>query len=115
MREMLQVTAALIGEGLGDDVALMTDGRFSGATHGFMAGHVSPEAVRGGPIGAIREGDMIVFDVDARRLDVELSDDEIAERLRNVRHPEPLYRTGVLAKYASMVSSASDGAITRPL
>jgi len=115
MREMLQVTAALIGEGLGDDVALMTDGRFSGATHGFMAGHVCPEAVRGGPIGAIREGDMIVFDVDARRLDVELSDDEIAERLRNVRHPEPLYRKGVLAKYASMVSSASDGAITRPL
>ncbi len=115
MREMLQVTAALIGEGLGDDVALMTDGRFSGATHGFMAGHVSPEAVRGGPIGAIQEGDMIVFDVDARRLDIELSDDEIAERLRNVRHPEPLYRTGVLAKYASMVSSASEGAVTRPL
>jgi dihydroxy-acid dehydratase len=115
MREMLQVTAALIGEGLGDDVALMTDGRFSGATHGFMAGHVSPEAVRGGPIGALQEGDIIIFDVDARRLDVELSDDEIAERLRNVKHPEPLYRTGVLAKYASMVSSASDGSITRPL
>jgi dihydroxy-acid dehydratase len=115
MREMLQVTAALIGEGLGNDVALMTDGRFSGATHGFMAGHVSPEAVRGGPIGALQEGDMIVFDVDARRLDVELSDDEIAERLRNVRHPAPLYPTGVLGKYAAMVSSASDGAITRPL
>jgi dihydroxy-acid dehydratase len=115
MREMLQVTAALIGEGLGDDVALMTDGRFSGATHGFMAGHVCPEAVRGGPIAAIEEGDIVIFDVDARRLDVELSDDEIAERLRNVRHPEPLYRKGVLAKYASMVSSASDGAITRPL
>jgi dihydroxy-acid dehydratase len=115
MREMLQVTAALIGEGLGDDVALMTDGRFSGATHGFMAGHVAPEAVRGGPIGALQEGDIIVFDVDARRLDVELSDDEIAERLRNVRHPEPRYPKGVLAKYAAMVSSASDGAITRPL
>ena len=115
MREMLQVTAALIGEGLGDDVALMTDGRFSGATHGFMAGHVSPEAVRGGPIAALQEGDIVVFDVDARRLDVELSDDEIAERLRNVKHPEPLYRHGVLAKYASMVSSASDGSITRPL
>jgi dihydroxy-acid dehydratase len=115
MREMLQVTAALIGEGLGNDVALMTDGRFSGATHGFMAGHVAPEAVRGGPIGALQEGDIIVFDVDARRLDVELSDDEIAERLRNVRHPEPLYPTGVLGKYAAMVSSASDGAITRPL
>ena len=114
MREMLQVTAALIGEGLGDDVALMTDGRFSGATHGFMAGHVSPEAVRGGPIGAIQEGDIVVFDVDARRLDVELSDDEIAERLRNVQHPEPLYPKGVLAKYAASVSSASDGAITRP-
>jgi dihydroxy-acid dehydratase len=115
MREMLQVTAALIGEGLGDDVALMTDGRFSGATHGFMAGHVSPEAVRGGPISIIEEGDIVVFDVDARRLDVELSDDEIAERLRNVKHPEPLYTSGVLAKYAAMVSSASDGSITRPL
>jgi dihydroxy-acid dehydratase len=114
MREMLQVTAALIGEGLGDDVALMTDGRFSGATHGFMAGHVSPEAVRGGPIAALQEGDIVVFDVDARRLDVELSDDEIAERLRNVKHPEPLYPKGVLAKYAASVSSASDGAITRP-
>jgi dihydroxy-acid dehydratase len=115
MREMLQVTAALIGEGLGDSVALMTDGRFSGATHGFMAAHVAPEAVRGGPIAALEEGDIIVFDVDARRLDVELSDDEIAERLRNVRHPEPRYPKGVLAKYAAMVSSASDGAITRPL
>jgi dihydroxy-acid dehydratase len=115
MREMLQVTAALIGEGLGDDVALMTDGRFSGATHGFMAGHVAPEAVRGGPIGALQDGDIVIFDVDARRLDVELSDDEIAERLRNVKHPEPKYTSGVLAKYAAMVSSASDGSITRPL
>ena len=114
MREMLQVTAALIGEGLGDDVALMTDGRFSGATHGFMAGHVSPEAVRGGPIARIEDGDIVVFDVDAKRLDVELSDDEIAERLRHVKHPEPKYTTGVLAKYAAMVSSASDGSITRP-
>src|SRR5205814_10077763 len=81
MREMLGVTAALVGEGLGESVALLTDGRFSGATHGLMAGHVAPEAPRGGPIAAVRDGDRIVFDVERRRLDVELSDEEIAERV----------------------------------
>jgi dihydroxy-acid dehydratase len=114
MREMLQVTAALIGEGLGDEVALVTDGRFSGATRGLMVGHVSPEAVRGGPIAALRDGDTIVIDVEARELRVELSDDEIATRLRDWTPPPPRYTEGVFAKYASLVSSASDGAVTRP-
>ncbi|MGI8631417.1 MAG: dihydroxy-acid dehydratase [Solirubrobacterales bacterium] len=112
MREMLQVTAALIGEGLGDSVALLTDGRFSGATHGFMAGHVAPEAPRGGPIAAVRDGDSITFDVAAQRLDVDLTDDEIAERVAAYEAPEPRYTRGVLAKYARTVSSASEGAIT---
>ncbi len=114
MREMLHVTAAIVGEGLGEDVALITDGRFSGATHGLMAGHVTPEAAHRGPIAALKDGDIIVFDVDARELRVELSDDEIEARLADWSPPEPRYRTGVLAKYASMVSSASEGAITRP-
>jgi dihydroxy-acid dehydratase len=114
MREMLHVTAAIVGEGLGEDVALITDGRFSGATHGLMAGHVTPEAARGGPIAIVRDGDMIQFDVAARELRVELSDDEIAVRLADWRAPEPRYRTGVFAKYAAQVSSASEGAITRP-
>ena len=114
MREMLHVTAALVGEGIGDEVALITDGRFSGATHGLMVGHVSPEAFRGGPIAAVQEGDTIVLDVDARELRVELSDDEIAARLANWSPPAPRYTRGVLAKYASLVSSASEGAITRP-
>jgi dihydroxy-acid dehydratase len=113
MREMLQVTAALVGEGLGDSVALLTDGRFSGATHGLMAGHVAPEAPRGGPIAAIHDGDTIVFDVEARRLDVELSDDEIANRVAGYEPPTPVYTNGVMAKYARSVSSASEGAITR--
>jgi dihydroxy-acid dehydratase len=112
MREMLQVTAALVGEGLGEQVALLTDGRFSGATRGLMAGHVAPEAVRGGPIGAIRDGDEIRFDVEARRLDVALSDEEIAERLAAYRPPAPHYDSGVMAKYARSVSSASEGAVT---
>jgi dihydroxy-acid dehydratase len=112
MREMLQVTAAIVGEGLGEEVALLTDGRFSGATRGLMAGHVAPEAVKGGPIAAVREGDEISFDVDARRLDVALSDQEIAERVAEYRAPEPAYRRGVMAKYAATVSSASQGAIT---
>jgi dihydroxy-acid dehydratase len=112
MREMLQVTAALVGEGLGDSVALLTDGRFSGATHGFMAGHVAPEAPRGGPIAAVHEGDTIVFDVAARELNVELSETEIAERVAAYRSPPPAYRTGVLAKYARQVGSASEGALT---
>jgi len=114
MREMLHVTAAIVGEGIGDDVALITDGRFSGATHGLMVGHVAPEAYRGGPIAAIREGDIIVLDVENRELNVELSDEEIAKRLATWTRPEPNYRTGVLAKYATLVSSASEGAVTRP-
>jgi len=114
MREMLHVTAAIIGEGLGDEVALVTDGRFSGATHGFMVGHVAPEASRGGPIAALREGDTVTIDVDAKELRVELSDDEIEGRLAATVYPEPRYASGVFAKYAAMVSSASEGAVTRP-
>ena len=114
MREMLHVTAAIVGEGIGDDVALITDGRFSGATHGLMVGHVAPEAYRGGPIAAIREGDIIVLDVENRELNVELSDEEITRRLSTWTRPEHNYRTGVLAKYATLVSSASEGAVTRP-
>ncbi len=118
MREMLAVTAALVGEGLGEEVALITDGRFSGATHGFMAGHVAPEAARGGPIAALRDGDEITIDVDTRRLDVALSDEEIASRLADYEPParadghEDGTPTGVLAKYAKLVSSASQGAVT---
>ena len=112
MREMLQVTAAIVGEGLGEEVALLTDGRFSGATRGLMAGHVAPEAVKGGPIAAVREGDEISFDVEARRLDVDLSDEEIAARVAEYTSPEPGYRSGVMAKYAATVSSASQGAVT---
>jgi len=113
MREMLAVTAALVGEGLGEDVALLTDGRFSGATHGLMAGHVAPESVRGGPIGIVRDGDEITLDVDARRLDVNLSDEEIAERKNAYRPPERPAPPTALAKYARLVSSASLGAVTR--
>ena len=113
MREMLHVTAAIVGEGLGEDVALLTDGRFSGATHGLMAGHVAPEAVRGGPIAAVREGDQITFDVEGRRLDVDLADEEIAQRVAEYTPPEPPYKAGVMAKYARSVSSAAEGAITQ--
>ncbi len=113
MREMLGVTAALVGAGLGESVALLTDGRFSGATHGLMAGHVAPEAARGGPIAAVRDGDTITFDVDARRLDVEISEEEMDKRLREWKAPEPRYASGVMAKYARLVSSASEGAVTR--
>jgi dihydroxy-acid dehydratase len=113
MREMLHVTAALVGEGLGDEVALITDGRFSGATHGLMVGHIAPEAARGGPIAAVRDGDTIELDVAARELRVLLSDDEIAARLAEVVKPEPRYTTGVLARYALLVSSASEGAVLR--
>jgi dihydroxy-acid dehydratase len=112
MREMLAVTAALVGEGLGDKVALLTDGRFSGATKGLMAGHVAPEAARGGPIAAVREGDEITLDVDARRLDVALADEEIARRVAAYEPPAHALETGVLAKYARLVSSASEGAVT---
>lgn len=112
MREMLGVTAAIVGAGLGDSVALLTDGRFSGATHGLMAGHVAPEAVKGGPIGAVKNGDMIVFDIAKRTLSVELSQKEIKARLKKVKQPLPHYTSGVMGKYARHVSSASEGAIT---
>jgi dihydroxy-acid dehydratase len=111
MREMLHVTAALVGEGLGEEIALVTDGRFSGATHGLMVGHVAPEAARGGPIAALRDGDTIELDVASRRLSVELSDDEIAARLADVTPPAPRYTKGVLARYSRYVSSASEGAV----
>jgi len=112
MREMLGVTAALNGLGMGEHVALLTDGRFSGATHGFMAGHVAPEAVRGGPIAAVRDGDEITIDVDQRRLDVALDDDTIAERVAAYVGPDHSALDGVLRKYAKLVSSASEGAVT---
>ena len=112
MREMLGVTAALVGAGLGESVALLTDGRFSGATHGLMAGHVAPEAASGGPIAAVRDGDTIVFDIAARRLDLDVPETELAERLRDWKAPEPRYTNGVMAKYARLVSSASEGAVT---
>ena len=114
MREMLAVTAAIAGEGLSESVALLTDGRFSGATHGFMAAHVCPEAARRGPIAAVREGDTIVFDVEARELRIELSDAEIEARLSEWKPPKPRYTSGVFAKYAALVASASEGAVTRP-
>jgi dihydroxy-acid dehydratase len=114
MREMLHVTAAIVGEGLSDSVALVTDGRFSGATHGFMVGHVTPEAFHGGPLATVEDGDMVVLDVTARELRVELSDDELAARLETWSPPAPRYTTGALAKYARLVSSASEGAVTRP-
>jgi dihydroxy-acid dehydratase len=114
MREMLHVTAALVGAGLGDSVALVTDGRFSGATRGLMVGHVAPEAARGGPLAAVEEGDIVVVDVAARELRAEVPDDELERRLEAWSPPPPRYESGVLAKYAALVSSASDGAITRP-
>jgi dihydroxy-acid dehydratase len=113
MREMLAVTAALVGAGLGDSVALLTDGRFSGATHGLMAGHVAPEAAAGGPIAAVRAGDTIVFDIEKRELNVEISREEMDIRLRQWSPPAPRYKTGVMAKYAKLVSSAAEGAVTR--
>ena len=112
MREMLGVTGALVGEGLGDSVALLTDGRFSGATHGLMAGHVAPEAARGGPIAAVADGDTVVFDIEKRRIDMEVSDAEIQARMANWKAPEPRYKRGVFSKYAALVSSASEGAVT---
>ena len=112
MREMLAVTAAIVGAGLGESVALMTDGRFSGATRGLMAGHVSPEAARGGPIAALRDGDMIVFDLAERRLAVELDESELRRRMAGWTAPSPRYANGVFAKYARLVSSASTGAVT---
>ena len=114
MREMLGVTAALVGEGLGEHVALLTDGRFSGATRGLMAGHVAPEAAVGGPIAAVEEGDPIRFDIEARRLDVEVPEATLRERLARWRPPPPRYTSGVFAKYVALVSSAAEGAVTRP-
>jgi dihydroxy-acid dehydratase len=115
MREMLSVTAAIVGEGLGESVALITDGRFSGATRGLMVGHVAPEAALGGPIAAIREGDRITIDTRTRKLDLEISDTEIARRMAEWKPPAPKYKTGVFAKYAALVRSASEGAITSPI
>lgn len=112
MREMLGVTAALVGAGLGDSVALLTDGRFSGATRGLMVGHVAPEAAAGGPIAVVEEGDVVVFDIEERRLDVDLTDLQIADRLRAWSPPPPRYKTGVMAKYARLVGSAAEGAVT---
>jgi dihydroxy-acid dehydratase len=111
MREMLAVTAALVGAGLGDSVALLTDGRFSGATHGLMAGHVAPEAANGGTIAAVADGDIIAFDIPNRQLNVELSAADIQKRLATWKPPAPRYTSGVMAKYALLVSSASLGAV----
>jgi len=112
MQEMLGVTAAIVGQGLGDTVALVTDGRFSGATKGLMVGHVAPEAQVGGPIAALRDGDQIIIDAENRILAVELSDDEIAERMKEWKAPESRYRNGVMAKYALLVRQADHGATT---
>ena len=115
MREMLAVTAAIVGEGLGETVALITDGRFSGATHGFMAAHIAPEAVRGGPIGALRDGDELTIGVDSRRIDVALSDAELAQRLSGYAPPQHDGERVEVAiqKYAKLVGSAAQGAIVR--
>ncbi|TME02097.1 MAG: dihydroxy-acid dehydratase [Chloroflexi bacterium] len=112
MREMLQVTAAIVGEGLGESVAMVTDGRFSGATRGLMIGHVAPEAAVGGPLAALKDGDVIEIDVESRRLEV--SEVDIADRLKSWSPPEPNYRRGVLARYAALVGSASEGAMLQP-
>ena len=114
MREMLGVTAAIVGEGLGESVALLTDGRFSGATRGLMVGHVAPEAAAGGPIAALRDGDIVVCDIDNCELSVELTAEEIAARLASWSPPEARYKTGVFAKYVALVSSAAEGAVTNP-
>jgi dihydroxy-acid dehydratase len=112
MQEMLSVTAALVGEGLGETVALLTDGRFSGGTHGLMIGHVAPEAALGGPIGLVEEGDEVEIDVTARRLNLLVDDAELTARRARWTPPQPRYPGGVMAKYAALVSSASEGAIT---
>jgi dihydroxy-acid dehydratase len=113
MREMLSVTASVVGAGLGESVALVTDGRFSGATRGLMVGHVAPEAARGGPLAAVRDGDVIVIDLDAKALSVDLSEDELAARLAGWRAPELPYGTGVFGRYRALVGSASEGAVLR--
>jgi dihydroxy-acid dehydratase len=114
MREMLGVTGALVGAGLGETVALLTDGRFSGGTRGFCIGHVAPEAAMGGPIAILRDGDIIAIDVKERSLNVELTDEEIAARLEGWKAPKPQYTSGVFAKYAALVSTADEGAVTKP-
>ena len=114
MREMLQVTAAIVGEGFGDSVALVTDGRFSGGTHGFCVGHVAPEAVDGGPIAFVADGDRIVIDVPNRSVDLLVDNETLARRRADWKLPEPRYTTGVLAKYAKLVTGAERGAITQP-
>jgi dihydroxy-acid dehydratase len=112
MREMLAVTGAIMGAGLGDSVALVTDGRFSGATHGYMVGHVAPEAASGGPIAVVRDGDTITIDETTRRIEIEVPAAEIAARLSAWKAPAPKATRGVLAKYARLVSSAAQGAVT---
>jgi dihydroxy-acid dehydratase len=112
MREMLHVTGAIMGAGLGESVALVTDGRFSGATRGLMLGHVAPEAAVGGPIALVLEGDTVTIDTKASRLDIDVSDDEMARRKEAWKAPQPRYTSGVMAKYAKLVSSASTGAVT---
>ncbi|HKR83652.1 MAG TPA: dihydroxy-acid dehydratase, partial [Terriglobales bacterium] len=114
MREMLSVTGAIVGEGLGGTVALLTDGRFSGATRGLMIGHVSPEAALGGPVAAVREGDIIKIDINQQLLEIEISDSEIRHRMAQWKAPKPRFTSGVFAKYGALVQSASEGAITRP-
>ncbi len=114
MQEMLSVTAAIVGEGLGADVALLTDGRFSGGTRGLMIGHVAPEAALGGPIALVEEGDIVTIDVDRRALDLDVDAAVLEARRARWTPPEPRYKTGVLAKYAALVSSASEGAVTNP-
>jgi dihydroxy-acid dehydratase len=111
MREMLSVTSSVVGAGLGESVALVTDGRFSGATRGLMVGHVAPEAARGGPLAVVADGDVVTIDVDAGRLDVDLPDDELARRLAAWTAPAPRFTDGVFARYAASVGSASDGAV----
>jgi dihydroxy-acid dehydratase len=113
MREMLSVTSSVVGAGLGESVALVTDGRFSGATRGLMVGHVSPEAARGGPLAAVRDGDMITIDVDAGVVELELEEAELAQRLLAWKPPEPRYTGGVFARYRTLVASASEGAVLR--
>jgi dihydroxy-acid dehydratase len=112
MREMLGVTGAIVGAGLSDSVALVTDGRFSGATHGFMVAHVAPEAANGGPIAAVEEGDPVSIDVAARQINLEIPPEKMAERLSRWQAPAPRYATGVFAKYCALVASASEGAVT---
>jgi len=114
MREMLAVTGALVGAGLGEQVALITDGRFSGGSRGFAIGHVAPEAAQGGPMAVVRDGDQVVIDLPRRRLDLDVPADEVQRRLRAWTPPEPRYKAGALAKYARLVSSAAQGAVPRP-